>query len=109
VHIPPSMKKLQHKSFHGAEIPYIFGNFPPNWQITQEDRRLHEEMSSYWVSFAKTGNPSGEKIIIWPPYDKNSDSYIEFSGNITIKNGLHKKNCDLFEKIYMARMKNRKQ
>jgi para-nitrobenzyl esterase len=54
------------KAYHGAEIPYVF-NTHDHWLPTnQSDQRLTRQMMAYWVNFAKTGNPNGQKLPLWP-------------------------------------------
>jgi len=57
---------------HGAEIPYAF-NWPNGkWSSmvpwTAADRALAEQVSSYWVNFATTGDPNGKGLPVWAPY-----------------------------------------
>jgi para-nitrobenzyl esterase len=51
---------------HAAEIPYVFrtlGSSPARRRFVgatrPEDRAMSDLMSSYWVNFAKTGDPNG--------------------------------------------------
>lgn len=54
---------------HGAEIPYVFGNLNPLFgQGTPQARSLSETMQGYWINFAKTGNPNGPGLPVWPAY-----------------------------------------
>ena len=60
-------------AFHGAELPYVFDTHD-KWLPTNEtDKVLTEEIQSYWLSFAKTGNPNNHDAVLWPEYDSSSE------------------------------------
>jgi para-nitrobenzyl esterase len=47
-------------SFHGAEIPFAFNNVQRSQRKYDDtDKQLAEAMSSYWINFARTGDPNG--------------------------------------------------
>jgi para-nitrobenzyl esterase len=56
---------------HAAEIYYVFGNLGGlGGPSGPEDKALSELISSYWVNFAKNGDPNGSGLPSWPVYDE---------------------------------------
>jgi para-nitrobenzyl esterase len=53
---------------HAGEISYVFGNFTAAMPASAADRAVSEEISSYWVNFAKTGDPNGGAKPHWPAF-----------------------------------------
>jgi para-nitrobenzyl esterase len=67
--VPPTLPDRPPRgATHAAEIPYMFDNLAPPSPWTEVDRRLADVMSSYWVNFARTGDPNGAGLPVWPAY-----------------------------------------
>ena len=56
---------------HTAELPFAFNNLGPGRNWTDAERKLADEMSSYWANFAATGDPNGRGLANWPPFKKD--------------------------------------
>jgi para-nitrobenzyl esterase len=74
-------------AFHSDDIEYVFGTLDtrPEWKVRPEDRKLSDQMMTYWSNFAKTGDPNGAGMPAWPKY--NDDSYPLIHLNVEITSG----------------------
>ena len=77
-HVPPYDEGVPNLgASHTAEIPYVFNNlaaqrtFPDRSSNTlaaqsEVDLALADQISSYWVNFASSGDPNGDGLPHWP-------------------------------------------
>jgi para-nitrobenzyl esterase len=69
---------------HGGEISFVFGTLstggfgPQPPPPTAQDQAVARMAQSYWVNFAKTGDPNGAGLPVWPRHDPSKDSIFEF-------------------------------
>lgn len=66
---------------HFAELWYVFDHLDQEpWQWSEADRKVAEEVSSYWVNFARSGNPNSAGLAGWPMFT-NGDSKVLYLGD----------------------------
>jgi para-nitrobenzyl esterase len=63
---------------HVSEILYAFGHLDNSRPWTDSDRQVADEMSSYWVNFARSGDPNAKGLSNWPLFDGKSQSVMVF-------------------------------
>jgi para-nitrobenzyl esterase len=65
---------------HGGEISFVFGTLAarPGTTLSAEDQAISRMAQSYWVNFAKTGDPNGAGLPPWPRHDPRKDLILEF-------------------------------
>jgi para-nitrobenzyl esterase len=58
---------------HGAELPFVF-QYPFGGPWNDDQREIGRKMAAYWTNFAKTGNPNGDGLPIWPEFNAQNES-----------------------------------
>jgi para-nitrobenzyl esterase len=106
--VPPIPNSEWIGAQHGAEIPYAL-NWPNGTLSTQvawtdTDRKLAEQVSSYWVNFAATGDPNRKGLPSWPAYNVKTDTLLEIGNSVTVTGVPHKPALDFLDG-YVARQR----
>jgi len=58
------------RAYHGVELPYVFGTHDEWMETSETDLQVTAATMSYWLQFAKTGNPNGPTTANWPDYSQ---------------------------------------
>lgn len=98
-HVPPNKADFpDFGAFHTSEVPYALHTLH-TWERPwkQADKDLENIISSYWVNFAKTGNPNGNNLPEWKSYDKHSGNIMLLDDKVEVKSGFLKKEFDFLE------------
>lgn len=96
---------------HGSEVSFVFNTLNARWgapaEATAAEKELAGIMNSYWVNFAKTGNPNGAGLPNWPLYNnKHQDMLdVELDGKVLSKPDPRKARLDVIEKAFKNRGK----
>lgn len=93
---------------HGAEIPYVFNNLKSSTnRVNTKDENVAEMMNTYWVNFAKSGDPNGGDLPSWPVFDPEKNSILEFrrDGSVKGENDRNKARLDVIEEAVQSEKK----
>jgi para-nitrobenzyl esterase len=88
------------RAFHGAEIPFVFGNLQTGlggnpYSPSDAEIALSNEIMGYWGRLAATGDPNGAGAVPWLPYDAG-ENILQLDDNIvTLAGGYRNAQCDL--------------
>jgi para-nitrobenzyl esterase len=65
---------------HASEIAYVFNNLRgrDGVPVAPKDKEVARIMNSYWINFAKTGDPNSKGLPKWPVYDPKKNEILEF-------------------------------
>jgi para-nitrobenzyl esterase len=86
---------------HTAELTYMFQN-PPATGWSDVDHKLADQMSTYWVNFAATGDPNGKGLPSWPVYDakKNDGQGMVFGDTTQFGPQIEVARLKFFDRVY---------
>jgi len=92
---------LRMGAFHGAEIPYVFGNSLgrlPTFAISPE---LRDSIQGYWGAMAANGDPNGGERVHWPVYEMDDDPALVLDTETEATRGIRTEACNFWdEQLY---------
>uniref|UniRef100_A0A2K5V4K1 Carboxylesterase type B domain-containing protein n=1 Tax=Macaca fascicularis TaxID=9541 RepID=A0A2K5V4K1_MACFA len=81
------------KADHADEVRFVFGGAFLKGDIvmfegaTEEEKLLSRKMMKYWATFARTGNPNGDDLPLWPAYNL-TEQYLQLDLNMSLRQRL---------------------
>lgn len=78
-HTPPDDGLEQYGAYHGAEVMYAFDNLGADGDADygEADHVLRDQLSGYWLNFARTGDPNGPGLPAWPTVTRAPERVME--------------------------------
>ena len=94
----------QYKSFHGADLGYVFGQLTMfGAQPTDADRAFSNTIAETWVRFARTGNPNGGAVQGWQSFTPENESYFVLGPELGSASNLRLSEMKLIEDAWYKR------
>jgi para-nitrobenzyl esterase len=84
--VPATADFLKYGAFHTGEVAYAYDNLAfENRPWAQTDRDIATLMSSYWVNFARSGDPNGKGLPLWIAYDTKEKRIMAFDEQSSVQ------------------------
>jgi len=109
-YVPAAMRdRARYGAGHGSEVSFVFNKLNARWgapaEATLEEKELARIMNTYWANFAKTGNPNGKGLPVWPLYNTQKEEIldIDLDGKTVAKPDPRKARFNVIEKAFKQR------
>lgn len=100
-HTPPGA--MLRGAYHGSEISYVFNSLhAQNLAWTDDDRRIAEQMSSYWANFIAKGDPNGPGLPQWPAWQSGSTQLMGLGDKIGPFNAASSERFEFWKRFFAA-------
>jgi len=84
-------------AFHGADLAYVFANFPYRVWYQDWDKQLAETIETYWANFARSGDPNGSGLTAWAVYDSTKDNVLGLGDTVSVQYKVDSSGLDFFD------------
>ena len=88
-------------AYHSGDLALVFGTTDKvglDW--IDKDHQVSRQMVRYWTNFAKTGDPNGEDLTMWPRFDGASQNTLVISPVSHSEPGVDRERLDLMGSIW---------
>ena len=97
----PRAEGVEPTAPHASEIEFVFGMLSSRklpWR--DEDRNVSDLMGSYWANFARSGDPNGPGLPVWPSY-RAADGFqvMHLSAESRALGDRHRERYEFLEKL----------
>jgi para-nitrobenzyl esterase len=88
---------------HFAELWYVFDHLnQAPWRWRAADRRLAQTLSRYWSNFARSGDPNGRDLPLWPRFANSSSRVLYLGDPVTVSGVANVDSLTVLDGIYTA-------
>ena len=105
-HGMPGNDPVSSGAFHTADVPYWLNHFSEArkelW--TDTDYAVGDAMSDFLVNFANSGDPNGDGVPTWTPYDAETDAFTYMELGDTISEQVMDGSCAEFWRAWYGNL-----
>ena len=82
-YVAESLRKQFPGATHASDIPFAFDTVLTKYgkDLTEQDAAAARAMHAYWVAFARTGKPQVAGQPVWPTYNPQVDTIMDFTNS----------------------------
>ena len=92
--------------WHSGEMIYAYGNVFRSRNYDESDRTLSDTMLRYWANFARTGDPNGEGLPVWPSVNEAPDRVLNFDTQVQMVDDPYLDTYPIVDRYQQSLLKN---